>query len=468
MSGVPPREPGFWASRAPMTIALTMVAAVWLLGAVWSFTEQTAFADTKGFADPALLPLVLDGLAAAMAGVAFAASLDGRPAVPARVGTALAVLASAGSNGVWAAERSAGPVGPDLATVAIGAGMPIVANIAFEVLLAEFRRQVQRARGVPAPTPLPTLRLTRLMLAPRSTFAAWRREVLARTEIAPLASPAAENSTGTYRSLTGTCPCLGEGPPRERIEDEPPTVESARAGAGPAARRASDAHSASGSTGDVAGLVDVLTGPPASRLAATERPAAGPSAAADDAGVAGSPAAAAASTEPDDDDGAAPGESAAEPAAAAAVPVAEASTADGGERNERVWRLARAMLDDAHARGVAGRDGDGGIAEDDWSGSRAATVLGGSRRNGQRLVGRAAALARALQHDNPPTPPAGISLETGPARSLPDGGAPELTGDSGSPPVAVETRQEPTKDRTPSTPRLHAGGAELHVVGRTR
>lgn len=173
----------------PMGLALTVVAAVWAFGAVWSFTEQSAFAQAKGFSDPALLPLVLDGLAVAMAGVAFAASLDGRPAVAARFGTALAVAGSAASNGVWAAERSVGSfgpgttgrLGPDLTTVAIGASVPIAANIAFEVFLAELRRQVQRRRGMPAPVALPSLRLIRLILAVRSTFTEWRDEVLART-----------------------------------------------------------------------------------------------------------------------------------------------------------------------------------------------------------------------------------------------------------------------------------------------
>lgn len=172
-------------ARLPLGLALTAVAAVWAFGAVWSFTEQSAFARAKGFSDPALLPLVLDGLAVAMAGVAFAASLDARPAVGARLGTALAVVASASSNGLWAAERSTGPAGPDLTTVAIGAGIPIAANIAFEVLLGELRRQVQRRRGLPAPVALPSLRLLRLVLAPRSTFREWRDEVLARTATVP-------------------------------------------------------------------------------------------------------------------------------------------------------------------------------------------------------------------------------------------------------------------------------------------
>lgn len=165
----------------PMRLALTAVTAVWALGAVWSFTEQRAFAGAKTFTDPALLPLVLDGFAIAMACVAFAASLDGRPAIPARLATVIGVIASAASNGVWAAQRSNAPHGPDMTTVAIGVGIPVFANVAFEVLLAELRRQVQRKRGMPAPVAIPSLRLIRLVLAPRSTFKAWRDEVLART-----------------------------------------------------------------------------------------------------------------------------------------------------------------------------------------------------------------------------------------------------------------------------------------------
>ena len=165
-------------ARLPLGLALSAVTAVWAFGAVWSFTEQSAFARAKGFSDPG----------AAAAGARRARRRDGRGRVRrlarrptgsrARLGTALAVLASASSNGLWAAERSsaagagANPAlhSPDWTTVAIGAGIPIAANIAFEVLLGELRRQVQRRRGLPAPVALPSLRLLRLVLAPRSTF----------------------------------------------------------------------------------------------------------------------------------------------------------------------------------------------------------------------------------------------------------------------------------------------------------
>lgn len=160
--------------RLPMGIALAGVTAVWALGCVWSFTEQRAFAADKRFEIAELLPLVLDGFAVSMAAVAFAASLDARPAVAARIITALSVAASATSNGVWAAERSQG----DPATIALAVGIPITANLAFEVLLGELRRQVQRSRGLPAPVAIPTLRVVRLLLAPIDTFRSWRRQVL--------------------------------------------------------------------------------------------------------------------------------------------------------------------------------------------------------------------------------------------------------------------------------------------------
>jgi hypothetical protein len=68
-----PTEDSGWrrfTASLPMRTALLAVAAVWMLGAVWSFTEQSAFAGNKGFSYPHLLPLVIDGFAVAMAGVA--------------------------------------------------------------------------------------------------------------------------------------------------------------------------------------------------------------------------------------------------------------------------------------------------------------------------------------------------------------------------------------------------------------
>jgi hypothetical protein len=162
----------------PLVIALLSIAAVWIGGAVWSFGEQTDYAHAKGFEVPQLLPLVLDGLAFAMASVAWAAVLDGRSAGFARIGTVLAIAGSASSNGAWAWERS----GHDVGTVALAVAVPIAANVAFEVLLGEIRRTVQRSRGLPAPVPVPAPRVVRLVLSPFATFASWRRLVLAATD----------------------------------------------------------------------------------------------------------------------------------------------------------------------------------------------------------------------------------------------------------------------------------------------
>jgi len=185
----------------PMYTALFAVAVVWVLGCVWSYQEQSAFALSKGFAFPHLLPLVIDGFAVSMAGVAWAASLDARPAVPARLATLLAVAGSAASNGVWAWLRT----DHDRATVVLAVAVPVAANLAFEVLLAELRRQVQRRRGLPAPVALPALRVIRLVLAPASTFRAWRILVLDLTEPAA-AFPAPANGAGgldTHGSTAG-------------------------------------------------------------------------------------------------------------------------------------------------------------------------------------------------------------------------------------------------------------------------
>jgi hypothetical protein len=187
----------------PMYAALFAVAVVWVLGCAWSYQEQSAFALSKGFAFPHLLPLVIDGFAVSMAGVAWAASLDARPAVPARLATLLAVAGSAASNGVWAWLRT----DHDRATVVLAVAVPVAANLAFEVLLAELRRQVQRRRGLPAPVALPALRVIRLLLAPASTFHAWRLLVLHLTEPAA-ALPAPANGAGDLDAHGSTA---GEG-----------------------------------------------------------------------------------------------------------------------------------------------------------------------------------------------------------------------------------------------------------------
>ena len=176
----PGRGEGRWrrfSASLPMRTALLAVASVWILGCVWSYQEQSAFAASKGFTFPHLLPLVIDGFAVSMAGVAWAASLDARPAIPARLATLVAVAASSASNGVWAYLRAQ----HDMATVVLGMTVPVAANLAFEVLLAELRRQVQRRRGLPPPVAVPYPRMIRIALAPWQTFHTWRAVVLELT-----------------------------------------------------------------------------------------------------------------------------------------------------------------------------------------------------------------------------------------------------------------------------------------------
>jgi Protein of unknown function (DUF2637) len=164
--------------RWPVWIALPLIFGVFVAGAVWSFREQTALARSAGFHIPELLPLVIDGFAAAMAAVAWAASLDGRAAVLARLGIAVGIACSVGTNAAWAWERS----GADRLTVILAGGVPVLAMLAFEAVLAEVRRQVQRRRGLPQPDPIPFPRLVTLGLSPFRTPRLWRQLVLELTD----------------------------------------------------------------------------------------------------------------------------------------------------------------------------------------------------------------------------------------------------------------------------------------------
>ncbi|MDM4722730.1 DUF2637 domain-containing protein [Micromonospora sp. WMMA1363] len=172
----PPRKG--WETYVPVAIALLLIAGVWLAGAVWSFEEQTHYAKANGFTTPELLPLVLDGMAVAMAAVSWAASLDARPAMFARAMTAVAIAGSSASNGAWAWTRSDG----DEQTIVLAAAVPVLAMLAFEVLLSEVRRQVMRRRGQPGPVVVPPPRLIRVTLAPWSTLRSWRQLVLDATD----------------------------------------------------------------------------------------------------------------------------------------------------------------------------------------------------------------------------------------------------------------------------------------------
>jgi len=213
----PGRGDGSWrrfSASLPMRTALLAVGSVWILGCVWSYQEQSAFAASKGFTFPHLLPLVIDGFAVSMAGVAWAASLDARPAIPARLATVVAVGASSASNGVWAYLRAH----HDMVTVVLGIAVPVAANLAFEVLLAELRRQVQRRRGLPPPVAVPYPRLIRIALAPWQTFRTWRTLVLEITAVEhglaaapaepPIAAPALTPPNGDAAALASAHPVL--------------------------------------------------------------------------------------------------------------------------------------------------------------------------------------------------------------------------------------------------------------------
>jgi hypothetical protein len=134
-----------------------------------------------------------------MAGVSWAASLDARPAIAARLATVIAVSASSASNGTWAYLRAY----HDLTTVALGIAVPIAANLAFEVLLAELRRQVQRSRGLPAPVAVPYPRLIRFVLSPWQTFCAWRVIVLEITALKNAVTPSAHHPAPADRAAAG-------------------------------------------------------------------------------------------------------------------------------------------------------------------------------------------------------------------------------------------------------------------------
>jgi hypothetical protein len=214
-----------------MRIALLAVSTVWVLGCIWSYQEQSAFAASKGFTFPHLLPLVIDGFAVSMAGVSWAASLDARPAIPARLATVVAVAASSASNGVWAYLRA----NHDVVTVVLGTAVPVAANMAFEVLLAELRRQVQRRRGLPPPVAVPYPRLIRMVLAPWQTFRTWRTLVLEITALehtvaAPPPAPSAAQPDPEPRYIEqpvtrGTTAAARNmaAPPRTRVPSSVPT-----------------------------------------------------------------------------------------------------------------------------------------------------------------------------------------------------------------------------------------------------
>src|SRR5882762_2360337 len=269
-----------FSASLPMRTALIAVGSVWILGCVWSYQEQSAFAASKGFTFPHLLPLVIDGFAVSMAGVAWAASLDARAAIPARLATVVAVAASAASNGVWAYLRAY----HDMVAVALGVAVPVVANLAFEVLLAELRRQVQRRRGLPPPVAVPYPRMIRIVLAPWQTFRSWRSLVLEITAMdltvsrstgvhAPeLGIPAGATVRASASVSAGPAPSDQSGAPAVARPADTPLTGRGEAALSPAAAHPEPA--AEQITGAPPRLRSSEVAPPPARLApSTPRPA---------------------------------------------------------------------------------------------------------------------------------------------------------------------------------------------------
>lgn len=167
-------------SRVPVTIALVLIAAVWIGACVISFMEQIRLAETYEFEMAWLFPLIFDGLASALAVTSWSAALDGRHSPLLRAFTMLAVTGSAWVNAAAVMERTSG--GLNLTQVGMAVAAPISAWVAFEFLLGELRRQIMRARGVPAPAPVPALRPVRVLLSPFRSVKEWRGLTLAVTD----------------------------------------------------------------------------------------------------------------------------------------------------------------------------------------------------------------------------------------------------------------------------------------------
>ncbi|ADP83806.1 hypothetical protein FraEuI1c_5822 [Pseudofrankia inefficax] len=168
------------------TIGLAVIALVWIGGAIWSFYDQKQFAQELGFIGP-VLPLVVDGLPIGLGLIALDASLEGETALGVRLGMALAVCLSLGSNGLYAWWHS-----HDVTTVVVAVAPVLVSAIAFELALGAIRKRIKRRRGdLPTRAPrerVPELRLIRVLLDPFHELSQWRRTVLAATN--PAAAPA--------------------------------------------------------------------------------------------------------------------------------------------------------------------------------------------------------------------------------------------------------------------------------------
>ena len=217
----------------PMAISLGAVGIVWVGGAVFNFTEQMRFAENSGFELAFLLPLLLDGLAIALASVATSASMDGRAAIVPRLGTLVAVGASSWVSGQAAYARAFVRVDAmsletrfDSTRVIIGVGVPLFSLLAFEVLLVEIRRVVQKVRGRVSPVPIPMPRLVMWIAQPPwRTYSMWRRAALEQcTRELTIVQAQAVQATVTQVSTATPAPAAPSTPARREIVQRPERV----------------------------------------------------------------------------------------------------------------------------------------------------------------------------------------------------------------------------------------------------
>jgi hypothetical protein len=174
------KQSGQRQSRVPVGIALALIGAVWIGACVISFAEQIKLAEDRyHFEAPWLFPVLFDGLASALAVTSWSAALDGRHSPVLRLFTCVAVGGSAWVNAEAVRERT---LVDNWTQIGMAVAAPLCAWIAFEFLLGELRRQIMRARGVPAPAPVPALRPVRVLLSPFRSIAEWRRLALDVTD----------------------------------------------------------------------------------------------------------------------------------------------------------------------------------------------------------------------------------------------------------------------------------------------
>lgn len=179
-----PQEP---TNRAPVFVAALVLFTVWAATCAISYTEQERLADRFGFALPWLWPLVFDGVAFALAVMAWADAMDGRTGVLLRLFTGAAISGSSWVNAASVLERTRDHDGTQIGMAAI---VPVAAWITFEFLLGLLRRQILRARGVPPPPAIPPLRPVRVLLSPFASLREWRALTLRVTDPARQVNPA--------------------------------------------------------------------------------------------------------------------------------------------------------------------------------------------------------------------------------------------------------------------------------------